>query len=346
MPDAAVKHRPDYRFSLDRKLFGTISAIPGVNHAVKAFFFEREPRSQREGEMYRVAVGPDQRADIYAASVYCAQRLDIGTPRIFLEQTSELSAETEATDDREPSITLTTGLVERLSPEELKAVIGHECGHIHCLHGAYSSLAASSLNFTNSKILPTAIGLMAVTLLRRLPLHWRFAGEVAFEQLYRAVGHATWLILAKWSRCAEITCDRAGAICAGDPTVIASALAKLASGGIKDFNVDAYARQADTLRETVVSWFDFSDPRRQELEGTHPLLHKRIQTVRVFAGSDVFRAWCPDFPRDLRIYGPVRPLSEIDHECETLIAVLGRAKRRQNPRRPRASKLRIPYFSN
>ena len=31
-----------------------------------------------------------------------------------------------------------SSLYERLTPGELKTVIGHECGHIHNMHGVYS----------------------------------------------------------------------------------------------------------------------------------------------------------------------------------------------------------------
>ena len=218
--------------------------------------------------------------DIHAIGEGCARRLGIGAPRIFLEPSAELNAWTLASDDHSPSVFLTTELVEKLSDAELMAIIGHECGHIHNVHGPYAMLANLGLGISELASLTTQIAMLAP--------------KAAF---------------AKWSCCAEVTCDRAGAICAGSPLIMAKALAKLASGGL-DINIDAYVRQTQSVGESIF--------RLREIFDSHPLTHKRIQAVQLFGQSDAFRLWRPDYQSE----EPVRPLADIDEECEALMSTL------------------------
>jgi hypothetical protein len=109
-----------------------------------------------------------------------------------------------------------------------------------------------------------------------------------------------------------VTCDRAGAICAGDPAAMVHALAKLQTGGedaLDDINIDAYVRQLSSVKATPL--------RLMEIGRTHPLTHKRIEAVRLFASSDVFRSWCPDATSE----GADRTIVDVDMACEPLIRV-------------------------
>jgi len=52
------------------------------------------------------------------------------TPKVYLMKSSALNAFATGYSPKDAAITLTTGLVDRLSPLELEAVIAHEMGHI------------------------------------------------------------------------------------------------------------------------------------------------------------------------------------------------------------------------
>ncbi|MDY6407093.1 MAG: M48 family metallopeptidase [Pseudomonadota bacterium] len=54
----------------------------------------------------------------------------IPTPQVYLLQSRALNAFATGYSPQNAAITLTTGLIERLSPLELEAVIAHEVGHI------------------------------------------------------------------------------------------------------------------------------------------------------------------------------------------------------------------------
>jgi len=287
---------PDYGFSLDRKLRAHLTAVASIRWATRALVRHLEPLYQHLHTMQGVAVGPSQYPEIHALGQQCAERLGIGVPRIFVIFSPEPNAMTLAADDARPSIVLTTGLVRALETAELLAVIGHECGHIHNLHGAFHALAELVGNPLARGILATLSAAGVATGLLRL-----LAGVLQTSVV---------LFLARWSRCAEVTCDRAGAICAGDARMMMSALARIQTGGeraLQAMDLDAYVRQARAVGKTPV--------RLLELGSTHPVAYKRIEAARLFAESDVYHSWCANDAL------AVRPISEVDAECEALIRV-------------------------
>lgn len=101
-----------------------------------------------------------------------------------------------------PVIVVTTGLVELLDEEELRAVIGHEVGHAMSGHAVYRTML---LILTN---LATRVG-------------WVPLGNLAIMALVTA--------LKEWFRKAELSCDRAGLLAGQDPQASMRGLMKLAA---------------------------------------------------------------------------------------------------------------------
>jgi Zn-dependent protease with chaperone function len=92
------------------------------------------------------------------------------------------------------------------------------------------------------------------------------------------------LALRAWSRRAEITCDRAGALCARDLEVASKALTKLALGSQKlyqELNIEAFLEQHEEAQGNI--------GRFGEVFATHPWLPKRVLALRLFAESALFR---------------------------------------------------------
>lgn len=95
------------------------------------------------------------------------------------------------------------------------------------------------------------------------------------------------LKLFSWSRYAEISADRAGAICAKNPDATARALFKLASGLTTDLieiHIDEFAAQADEVE------FDRSagkDEDREDWFMTHPFTPLRVKALQQFFGSEL-----------------------------------------------------------
>ncbi|MBK6942800.1 MAG: M48 family metalloprotease [Planctomycetes bacterium] len=112
----------------------------------------------------------------------CSMRLDIPVPSLFIESSPVVNAYTIATDDRAPFVVLSAGCADTMSEDELLFVLGHECGHVHNLHGVYNLMAVLA---GEAALLPAA-SLFAV-----------------FASLLSLIRQGMSLGIAAWSRCRD-----------------------------------------------------------------------------------------------------------------------------------------------
>lgn len=287
---------PDYAFASDYATRQKIAAIPGAFKLGKAITSQVVPRQRQTYNMNGLRVGPNQFPEVYQMVRECAELLGIGIPTTFVTaELGVLNAFALATEDAEPMIVLNSSIVERMTPQELKAVIGHECGHVHNNHGIYNILASLLIDGVGMSI----PGVREVLALASLPL------RVAIQT---------------WSRAAEVTCDRAGALCCGEVESTISAQAKLLSGGLlsgHQVNIDALLEQYDMLRTSPM--------RIAEMLSTHPAGVRRILAAKEFANSQVFYDWHPEMKApDMRLYSK----EELDSRCARYVSVTGNEERR------------------
>src|SRR3569623_1165234 len=104
-----------------------------------------------------------------------------------------------------PFITLTSGLIDTMSDEELFFVIGHEVGHIKAGHVLYGTMARNIAAIV-AMIGQATLGIGS----------WFGQGLV--------IG------LREWYRCAELTSDRAALLCVQDLEVARSTFMTLSGG--------------------------------------------------------------------------------------------------------------------
>lgn len=280
---------PDYAFASDYATRQKIAAIPGAFQLGKAITSQVVPRQRQMYNMSGLRVGPNQFPEIYQMVRDCSELLGIGIPTTFImAELGVLNAFALAIEDAEPMIVLNSSIVERMTPQELKAVIGHECGHVHNNHGIYNVLANLLINGIGASI----PGIREILALVSLPL------RVAIQT---------------WSRAAEVTCDRAGVLCCGEADSTISAQSKLLSGGLlsdHQINVDALLEQYDSLRSSPV--------RMLELLNTHPAGVRRILAAKEFINSQVFYDWHPELKEpDMHLYSK----DELDAHCAKYVSV-------------------------
>lgn len=253
---------PDYSFATDLSLRRRIHALPAVYPFFRALTNTYAPRARQQINMTGLRVGPEQYPEIHAMAIDCADTLGIGIPTMYIVPDNTVNAYTIATDDAAPIIVLHSGLVERLQPSELKAIIGHECGHIHNNHGVFQ--IALDLILGTGLNIPVVNQILA---LLSLPLR---------------------LLLLNWQRAGEVTSDRAGMICADDPMDAIHAMAKLTQGALlnqQGVNVDALLKQYEMLRQTPVRFL--------ELTTTHPTTVRRVLAMLEFENSQTLYSWRP-----------------------------------------------------
>jgi Zn-dependent protease with chaperone function len=189
-------------------------------------------------------VTPAQFAGVHAIVRQVIDALDIPPTRVFVVQNPFPNAFSFGFW-KPYGIVLYSSLVEGLDEQELAAVIGHEAGHIKFGHTRISLLFGG---------LNVPLGIPLVQELVRAPFLW-------------------------WSRCAELSADRAGYAICGRVSKTISSLVKVATGPrlYDQVRPDELARQADEFYRgpwAVVS----------QLQQPHPFLIPRIQQIVDFAG--------------------------------------------------------------
>ncbi|MFF7654618.1 M48 family metallopeptidase [Streptomyces sp. NPDC007983] len=161
-----------------------------------------------------------------------------------------------------PIIVLTTGLVELLDEEEMRAVIGHEVGHALSGHSVYRTILLFLTNLA-------------------LKVAWIPLGNVAVLALVTA--------LREWFRKSELSADRAGLLVGQDLRASMRGLMKLAGGHhLHEMNVDAFLEQAEEyensgdLRDSVLKILNM-------LPRSHPFTTVRAAELKKWAASRDFQ---------------------------------------------------------
>jgi Zn-dependent protease with chaperone function len=290
---------PDYSFGMDAVLRRRLATMGPIRSLAKLIVSATVPINRQQYLMSGVLVGPRQYPEFHALTADCARILGIGVPQVFIVPDASRNAFTWATDDVAPLIVVTTGLIEALDPLELKFVIGHECGHIHNLHGIYNATVEIMVN-------P-----LARTLLTQMISFGIVPGSA--ELIFGLVRGGLQLFMLQWSRCAEITCDRAGVICCGELEAAQRALVKLIIGGnerLQAFNIEEYLKQLDQIQALPVRFL--------EIGQTHPLIPRRIRALRVFSECEMMKTWRSDW----KALKAPRSKEEADWICAQIIDVV------------------------
>ncbi|MCA9588509.1 MAG: M48 family metallopeptidase [Myxococcales bacterium] len=241
----------DYSYVLDRQTRATFESAKPIELAVASTV--RMWRQVWRGQLLGNAVKVSERQfpRIHGLGRECAETLGIATPTLYIVNNPHLNAATYGTDD-ESFIMVHSALVDHYSDEELRTVLGHECGHIHNSHVVY----LTTLHYL--KVVASA-----------------FIPWIVYPAL---------IPLNAWSRRAEITCDRAGMLCAKNDQVAQRALTKLVLGSRKlydEFNLEAFLEQYEEGKDSI--------GRYMEVFATHPYLPKRVLAMRMFGESQLYR---------------------------------------------------------
>lgn len=147
----------DYIHPEDEAARRNMEAIPGFAAAMKLFMRYYDEQIVHGMNMAnKIRLSPTQLPEIYQKLPPICQRLSISEPEFYLEMDPYPNA--YAMGDTRTMVTVTSGLLEYLTDEEVSSVIAHECGHIACRHMLYHTLASTLLrNIERMGILGNAV---------------------------------------------------------------------------------------------------------------------------------------------------------------------------------------------
>ncbi len=197
----------EYVHPADSKALAALRAIPGIDSALKKLLSVTGESAIRVTFMASaVKVTPQQCPDLHAKLQIACTTLGVDMPELYIQQNPIVNAFTGGVE--KPIIVLHSSLLERLSDEEVLAVIAHEVGHIHAEHVLY--LTAARLLLAISTIPLASLPIAAI-----------------FKEILSAT--MTGALMA-WARRAELSCDRAALLVTQDPHVIGKTMMKLCGG--------------------------------------------------------------------------------------------------------------------
>ncbi|MER6342979.1 M48 family metallopeptidase [Streptomyces sp. NPDC001595] len=247
-----------YEHPADRSALVALRRLSGFDTAFKALRGLLPERSMRLLFLSdSVRVSERQFPHLHAMLLDACHILDLEkVPPMYVQQDPQPNAMCVGVD--EPVVVVSTGMVELLDEEEMRAVIGHEVGHALSGHSAYSTLLLFLTNLASR-------------------VAWIPLGNVAIMAIVTA--------LREWFRKSELSADRAGLLVGQDLHASLRGLMKLAGGGhLHEMNVDAFLEQAEEyeasgdLRDSVLKILNV-------LPRSHPFATVRAAELKKWAAT-------------------------------------------------------------
>lgn len=179
-----------FRHPNDARATDALKKIPGLDKLLaKILEYGLERLYYVDNVASNLRVTPAMFGRLHRSLTWACKILDVSEPEMYVTVDPAPNAFTYG--HTKPFITLTSGLVDLMSDEELFFVIGHEVGHIKAGHVLYGTMARN---------IAAVVALL---------------GEATFG-IGALLGRGLVVALLEWYRCAELTADRAALLCVQD----------------------------------------------------------------------------------------------------------------------------------
>ncbi len=246
----------EFRHPRDQAATAALQKIPGIDKVLtKLLEIGLERVYYVDNVASNLRVTPTMYGRLHRSLVWACKILDVPEPELYVTQDPVANAFTFG--HTKPFITVTSGLVELLTDEELFFVIGHEVGHIKAGHVLYGMMARSIAVVVNM------LGQMTLGL-----------GSL--------LGSGLVLALYEWYRCAELTADRAALLCVQDLAPAQDVFMKLAGGGGRlaaELDRDEFQRQIRAYQDVDRSQLDRAYKILLTIGRTHPFAMQRAHEL-------------------------------------------------------------------
>ncbi len=229
-------------------------------------------------------VTAQEEPQLHAIVEEVAMLADVPKPRVFVVQNESPNAFATGRSPSKAVVAVTTGIQRLLDRQELRAVIGHEIGHVKNRDMLTASIAAT---------IAGAISYLQMMLMWGALLGGgRRGGGYGLIFVFLAsmvAALVAGVLQMAISRTREYAADVSGAEYTRDPEALARALGKLHSG------VQSQPMEKKASSEAVSSLYIMHPFRQQggfslsHLFSTHPPVEERIRRLRAMAGYAEWR---------------------------------------------------------
>ena len=209
--------------------------------------------------------------DLYHIVERLAATAHLPMPKVFISENPQPNAFATGRNPSHAAVCVTSGLLAKVTSQELTGVIAHELGHVR---------NHDTLTMTITAVIAGAIGMLAHMAFfmgdRRNPL-----GLVGILLVTMLAPFAAILVQAAISRSREFEADKAGAELTGRPLWLANALAAIDASAQRTLNPQADANPA-TAHMFIIN------PLHGGMSGlfaSHPSTEERIARLRAMAGE-------------------------------------------------------------
>jgi heat shock protein HtpX len=205
-----------------------------------------------------------------------AARAGLPMPKVYIIDNDQPNAFATGRNPENAAVAATTGLLRRLSSEEVAGVMAHELAHVK---------NRDTLIMTVTATLAGAIGMLTQFMMffghSRDSNNANPIGIVGSIAIMILAPMAAMLVQTAISRTREYEADRIGAEISGQPLWLASALGKIQAIAQGIDNIDA-ERNPATAHLFIIN--PLHGQRMDNLFSTHPATENRIQRLRQMAG--------------------------------------------------------------
>jgi uncharacterized tellurite resistance protein B-like protein len=247
----------------DRELRAELDQDRGVKKALEKF----DQRASGYGFRHRrgllaeaIRLNRRMAPEVGEAIAHCRSVLGFDRPlEVFLRPDPHFNAFCAKGRSGPLVLGLSSRLLEEFTPAELRFVLGHEMGHAMFDHFGIPMPVTATIEDIGGTL----------------------------------VSRAVQLRLFVWTRAAEISADRAGLLCAGDPEVAATAFFKLSSGlsrPVISADLEAFASQVESMASAPSATVEVrDDDDTLDCFSTHPYTPVRVRALLAFGKSRTFQ---------------------------------------------------------